>query len=789
MYRYLLTITAGMMILALLTACGGVASNPTSPTFNQGNQGGAQEGTTEDGEGLPAELGGQAAEAGEEILQGSYETLWPQGIEAMESGQIVNAAQFFMSAYASDNQSAEAALAYAITDVMRDHRKYSVFMHPGVDRLFMNTPMIGHAEAFPNPFLTEDSYFLRLAALGNNIRQLYPAVGFPIIAPADSETMFNPETLKTLASLETENEMHGDAPFMETRVEDAGGSNVHSPGGDESPADPDEPTDDPGSTAPADAPPGDDGAGRDLTEITKNPLPKADPVKDLDPSGSGGDDPGSGDDIITDFGDGFGGMTGEMGGIAPITGLPEREQAISEDEWIDFIRNYREAAYRDGADIILSANFYENLVKFQEGIRDHVNTLESVRTIAETDGFMLTLPFNVLDGNEKVTLMFDVDDYHLILDYYNMLNFQLIYVLSYKTDMDYFLTSAEVEDLNGDMILTPDEYLPAEPFGTLINGGGERLGLLHSPFNTNLSTHANDMRPILDAARDIQVGDPEPKRLFFQSSFHRNFVLIEDWTQLLQDISEKSSSGHEIKLTAGDEIIDIVAVYDALFINPVENIRDPLPSFSVDTRTVILDEEGNFSTDPTYGGFFPEGLQAVDSYTTVGKFSCIIYDDEMNRASGSVLMMGNQQSEANEKGAVSVMNTSINELVGTPYTVNDEAGVGVGSGAVRTLYELIPLFDVEQIAMVFMPLMAPGGEMGGIGTMPPGDETVMTGEDGIVTGLAPPPPVEGSDGEASDEAGEGTDEDDGEKEEGGDGSGDEDEEVKEEGGGTTTTMG
>jgi len=727
MYRHLLTISAVILLFALVTACGGVASNPTIPPIPQGGQGPNPPGGTdkETNQGLPAGLGGQAQEQGEEILQGNYEQLWPQGMDAMEKGQIVNAAQFFMSAYAVNQQSAEAALAYAITDVMRDHRKYAVFLHPGVDRLFMNTPLIGHSEVFPNPFLTEDSYFLRLAALGNNIRKLYPAAAYPVVGPADSELSFNAETLKAIKALKEQMDAHQDAPGQAGTPPPVGGpADVPDESGG-APIAPDNPNPDEHPTG-YDPP-------KDLSNVYKDMPPKVGPVKQgtMPPDqifGSIGDRP-------PDNPEGAGGgPTAGLGGIAPPATLPERQETISEDEWANFMTSYRETAQRDGADIIISASFRENLARLHEGIQEQISNLEAVRTIAEAPGFSLSLPFNALDGAQKVTLLFDVDDYHLILDYYKMLDSLLKYVEAYNSDVPYFLTSSEIEDKNTDNILSPDEYLPPAPFGTLTEEGKDELGAMLSEFIVTLSGLSNDMQPLLSAAREFQAGDPEPKELFFLSSFQRNFIMIETWTQLLQDISEKSSNGMAIKLAGGDGIEEVVALYDALFLTPLEDVRGPLPSYSLDTKEVVTDAEGNFSSDATFGGFFPEKLLSAGSYITSGKFRSIIFNETMGRAAGSVFQMGDQQAEADEHGLVTVANAAINELIGTDYTVSNEAGEQVKSGSMRTTYELIPLFSVEEIALILNPVKQGIAGEGSTGTPP-----VPAGGSGAAAGTSGEP--------------------------------------------------
>ncbi len=741
MQRQITYLLAAALTLSLLTSCGGVASNPTSPNFNQPGQGGTagQQGAA--GEqtglpGLPGQVSGGGAAMGEQILEGTYDTLWPQGLSAMEGGQVVNAAQCFKSALAQDSTKVDAALAYAVSDVMRDHRRYSVFLHPGVDKLFMNTPLIGHAEVFPNPFLPEDSYFLRLAALGYRTRKLVPMMTYPILAPVDTELFFTPDTYLALSGLRQEGNQTGTQTTMGGTGSDAGGNTVAPPGGGPPH----------GPQPPAPPPPGGEST-QGVHKLNLAPPKPADAKQGPGPgTGSGSDTDRGGN---TPPGGTIGGLGfGLEGPAGPPKALPERDEAISELEWETLLSEYRDGASRDGADMFLCANFYENLRTLHEEVIEHITNLENVRSGAEAEGYSLSLPFNSIDGTKKVTMALDVDDYHLILDYFKLLDVLLSYVEAYNHELQYMLPTDSIADMNGDQILTPDEYLPDAPFGTLDQGGKDTLGGLLPAFTGALTILNNDMRPLLQATQLIQAGDPEKKEIFYLSSFHRNYILIEEWTDLVQSIGEKSSGGTAIKLASGADIVEAVAVYDALFVTPLEDIRGPLPSYDFATRALITDEEGKWSSDPTFGGFFPEGLSAEGTYSTAGRFSAAVYDEQMGRAVGDKVNLGDLSGDVGETGLVTVNNALINELTGTPFAVFDKDGEEVGTGAVRTLFEVIPLFDVAKISMMLAPMIG-GGPEGMIQ-----EATGATGTSAPAEGVGPEPtpPAEG----AADQNGEGT---------------------------------
>ncbi len=778
MSRNVLFIIPVLFVLLTSLSCGGMAQNPTQPGFQPPNQPGAEGAEGAEGEGgILDQLSGAGDTTGEQIISGTFEMLWPQGLEAMEEGDMMLAAQYFKSAFAQNPQSADAALAYALTDVMRDFRRYAVFLHPGVDRLFANTPLIGHPEIFPNAFLAEDSYMLRLAALGKRASNVNTAVFYPVLAPIETESMFLPENFQQLQMMANPEDRTETPPEPGIPGEDAGESPVTDETGDGTDTESGEetPSEDGSSTSPppfpAQPPPDPDERGTSADDPSKlNPHNQKGP--DDDGATSGITDPSGGTGT---FEGGFpGGIDhGQMGGA--FSPLAEREEPIGEDEWEAWISEYRNAAARDGADMLLSEPFYSNLRQFHNEIEEHITNMESVRTIIETEGYSLSLPFNVLDGNQKVTLQFDVDDYHILLDHYRLIDVILSYHEAYSTMVTFVLPTANVEDRDTDAIFRPDEYIPDAPFGMLKNDGVQVLGFTYSSFLQALSNLNNTMVPLLSAAQEIQVGDPEMKELFYLSSFHRNFVLIEQWNDLLRDITDKSTSGHAIKLASGPNVVDVVVVYDSLFNNPMDDIRTPLPSFNAVTGEVILDEENNWSADPTFGGLFPEGLTDPDTYLTSGRMATIVYAENMSKAEGMNVNIGMGSGEVNDKGLATISNVTVNELIGTSYTIADESGAEVGSGMVRTLSEVLMLFDVEILIGIIQPAI---GQIESYETSPDG-ETMIMGPDGtmIETGVGGwiPGSGESDEGGTQDDDGSGNEDEEKEDNENG-GDGDEDEE-------------
>ena len=76
------------------------------------------------------------------------------------------------------------------------------------------------------------------------------------------------------------------------------------------------------------------------------------------------------------------------------------------------------------------------------------------------------------------------------------------------------------KDANSDKVLSPDEYLPPTPFGTLKADAASKLGDVLTSFTQATGDLNDTMRPLLDAAKNVQAGDPEKKEIFYLSSFH-----------------------------------------------------------------------------------------------------------------------------------------------------------------------------------------------------------------------------------------------------------------------------
>ena len=78
--------------------------------------------------------------------------------------------------------------------------------------------------------------------------------------------------------------------------------------------------------------------------------------------------------------------------------------------------------------------FYNNLSHLHGKIKDQIKNLNLVKSKAETAGYSLSMSMNVLDGTNKMTFTFNVDDYHQLLDNYELMDALLSYVESLRFD-------------------------------------------------------------------------------------------------------------------------------------------------------------------------------------------------------------------------------------------------------------------------------------------------------------------------------------------------------------------
>jgi hypothetical protein len=718
MFRHFLSLSATILIAMIIMGCGGINSNPTQPGFQNpqqqtppGKGGAGAPGSPDD---LFNQLSGGGAQAEESVIAGTYETLYPKGIENVANGQMMLAGQYFKSAFAQNPQSADAALAYAITDVMRDYRRFSVFLHPGVDRLFMNTPLIGHPEAFPNPFLAADSYFLRLTALGRRSSKLVNTVKYPTLSLIDSEVMFTPSNFERFKNMKMGPAASpgGTGP--------AGPSTPGSTPVPPVPGTPGSPSGDGSTTLPPDHMTPGSGVGGTVGIEAKHKQSTG--AGGLAGAGTGlirGDTNKSGVTTPPKVND-SNQMTTPLPTPTPTQKLPEREGPLTEEEWGTLLKEYRDSSLRDGADIFLSSYFYNSLKQLHDDIKEHIANLEAVRTITEAPGYTLALSMDVTDGTSIITFSFDVDDYHMILDHFRLLDSLLTYVETYNTQVSLLLPTEAAKDSNSDNVLSPDEYLPQAPFGTLKPDDVENLKGQLPIFIQALNGLSNTMRPLLDDAQKVQAGDPEKKEVFYLSSFHTNYAPLDQWVKSIKDIADKSTSGTAIKLDTATGLVDAVAVYDALFNSPLMDIRTPLPNYDAVTFEVKPTDSGKWSTDPTLGGFFSEGLTDAATYSRSGKLICIVYDDKMAKAGGDKMVVGLKSGDVAENGFVGIDDVTVNELVGTPYKITDKGGAELGKGTIATLSEVIPLFDIGILTNILNPTIGGLTTNGG-----PGGSTMM----------------------------------------------------------------
>lgn len=150
----------------LLAGCGGVARNPSEPQFPgrgnpQSGAPGAPTGQAADGRGtVPPEQDPNLAGAN------TPAEFRDRAQVALIQGNLQTAVNGYTMMVERKNDDPEAVLALAITTLWRDMELFAPFTAPELPLTFLNTPLTLIPTLVPQPLAQDDGYFWRLLALG-----------------------------------------------------------------------------------------------------------------------------------------------------------------------------------------------------------------------------------------------------------------------------------------------------------------------------------------------------------------------------------------------------------------------------------------------------------------------------------------------------------------------------------------------------------------------------------------------------------------------------------------------
>ncbi|MBU1023238.1 hypothetical protein KKB99_03025, partial [bacterium] len=406
--------------LLFMLGCGGVAKNPATPGWNdpKGDLKGGDEKTAQD----------EKKRGAPEIPPGAgYDVLMSTGSKSLEGGFFKTAAEAYSKAHENKRDAADAALAFVITKITDSPDSLSLLMGPGIDLFYHNTPLIGRWELFPTPLNDDDSYLLRLAALGTK----FGTEGKPA-APPSSTPPKAPEKDIPTGTIKT--------PEGGSKPPGTDGSGMPGAGGE----------------GPLGGQPGSGMDGTRGTQFNRKP------AQDLGANpGAGGLQPGGSGEKLEYEGQGQ---------------VPQAEFLnLKNDIMPGLIKDYKNLArtYSSG---ILNLNAVNTSAKSLGTLLDSlIKVLEESLQSAESDDFALELPFKLDTQNALYKVYFNNTDYMIILGYLKILKAELQYRSAYQISSSTDLLFNLPVDKNGDKILTPSEYYPPSPYGELIDGGDEKL--------------------------------------------------------------------------------------------------------------------------------------------------------------------------------------------------------------------------------------------------------------------------------------------------------------------------
>ncbi|MCD6218152.1 hypothetical protein J7L05_09905 [bacterium] len=606
-------------VLVLLAGCGGVAKNPTQPGWQGKDQG--ERGPEGERQSEGSEIGAP------EIAPGaSFEELMQTGNQSLEGGFIKTAAEAFQKAHEDRRNSPDAALAYVIAKIVGSPEEFSLLMQPGLEFFYYNTPLIGRWELLPAPLAEEDSYLLRLAALGTLYGIKSTASAPPVQQPAGS----NPTTVlpegsnKTMTGEDGTGTMipgagtNGETGLDETGS-DSGGDMPGQSGGDR-------------STQMA-------GPGRSLNQ-------------DLSPAGGSTQTGGDGK------------LKYEGTGQAPQIEYLDFEKDI----FPNLIDDYRELARSYSAGFITLDAADSAVTQLKSLVDDLVGILESAQDSVEDEEFALELPFNLDEKPGVYNIYFKNVDYMIVYGYLQLIQSQLAYRSAYNSSNSSGIIFAPPSDGDSDNVLTPSEYYPGAPYGELIEKGNENLAQAGSLLDSGLEILVNNFDTLYN---DDRLADFRGNLLVPINVDHLLVDLISEERDRYSDYQVILSAGHgdlDFKTPATDvkARINISYLFGA---RAPASVRLLLPNLDAKTYEPVLTAESNIFPDPTWGGVFPDGFDNFDVFLSRGDISGVLTDQGTGIKDISIAISDSKSTKTNEKGVFTLKDIQMNELVGITVKV------------------------------------------------------------------------------------------------------------------------
>lgn len=584
-----------MLGCLLLAACGGVARNPSEPQFPQ--KGSSQQGG-QPGQGTAGQ-GGNLTPEQDPNLSGATtpEDFRDRAQVALLQGNLVTGVNGYTKMVELKPDDPQAALGLAVATLWRDADEFGPFTGTQLPLTFYNTPLSLVPTLVPQPLAQEDGYLWRLLALS-----------------IDSQPGLDPQQL--LADFLTEAGVKtGAAPGgrpqpaeLDPEVAERLQSGTLRPGGDRK-----------------------EGAdeGRQAEREKEKEARKggegesADTEGDRSRGGQSAGDPGrSGQQLVsgvagTDEGGteskgadtGLGGARdarnpgGEQrGGVPTAGGQPAGTQnpaaVLSQTTYVDFDRD------RVGQELLpklktwlaqrsaLSFTWEGRSAKLNQ-LRTSIDGLLTAMDRSKDkvkDEFHLELPVRLgTTASPQVhKIAFEKADYEMVHQQLKLMKWLLDYRSQYTTAGQWnFLVPAKDADADG--ALSPAEYYPAAPFGTLTQSSKDTLRQMQSQLGEIL----RDMGEAMQEYRDAEIYTTSNKNYLLPRALDQTLetsVLLAEYDRILEVSLALPQEEAQVKLLYTRDGEALTVKYAPLFDGSLDDVRKLLPAFDPVSRAIMPQE-------------------------------------------------------------------------------------------------------------------------------------------------------------------------------------------------------
>ena len=298
--------------------------------------------------------------------------------------------------------------------------------------------------------------------------------------------------------------------------------------------------------------------------------------------------------------------------------LPQPQGANEIDIDLDVPNSLKEIVLRITHGVpVYDSSYFGAMAAFKDEFRTYVSMarliLPLIRKVEATPGFTLELPAAIYkeifgfdmdgDGIDDLntpadSVIIDQGDFYIMDAMLSM----VIGLSQFFEAYDFTGSSFEVAgDTNADGYIDPDEYLPPEPYYTLLEGGAERMAEARIFLNTAFIK--------LERGIDITLAEPaddheilpvnaDPDLRVFLNSLKDSADYMD-----LSDLKAMMSGPYLFDFSKGPFSLagQSITVNFAAFFNSPLDLRDYLPSIRVS------DQSMHYRGDDTLGGMIPGG--------------------------------------------------------------------------------------------------------------------------------------------------------------------------------------